>query len=112
MNEEIAFQRIIEYALALIGGRCSALQTARDITGIALSERECWKALGGAHGPLSALYGAADESDRQHFLGADVTQWHPSVKDTRREALAKAEEQWHPKVRTACDVLIQYASKL
>lgn len=109
MDEQAVLQDIVELAGALIDGRRSALQTGRAIASLPLSEHPCWTALGGAEGLLPALYAAADEADRQFFLGSDIEEWNALVVGTKREELARAEERWHSAVHAACVALMRYA---
>ena len=101
-------QHAIECATSFLDGKATALQTGREITSSALVELPCWEALGGATGPLSALYSAADEADHQYFVGADVERWHSEVREQKRSALEAAEAKWRAQVERACHALLTY----
>lgn len=109
MDEQAVRQNIVELAGALIDGRRSAFQTGRDIASLPLSEHFRWTALGGVEGLLLALYAAADEADRQFFLGSNIEEWHALVVETKHEELARAEEKWHSAIHAACVELMRYA---
>jgi hypothetical protein len=111
MDEEWTFSEAVKLARAFLNKQRSALQTAVSITRLGLAHLSCWDALGGANGPLSALYGADDDADKQYFLGDDVEKWHPSVIEEKRAALADAELFWAADVRAACEALVAYAAK-
>jgi hypothetical protein len=110
MDEQAAFQEAVKLAQAFLNKEHSALETGRSMSGLGLVHLPCWDALGGAHGPLSYFYGADDDADKQHFLGNDVERWHPSVIESKRAALAEAEQYWEPLVQTACDALTKHAA--
>ena len=110
MDEEWTFAEVIRLARAFLDQPRSALQTAVSITSLGLVHLPCWDALGGAHGPLSALYGADDDAEKQHFLGNDVEKWHPSLIEEKRVALADAERFWASGVWAGCDALVAYAA--
>lgn len=74
------------------------------------SDLPCWDATGGAHGPLSALYGAADDQDDLHFLGKDIELWHIDVRERKRAAVLSAEGEWRAPVTDACEALVRWGS--
>jgi hypothetical protein len=107
-NPKGRMQRIIELARAFLKGNISPLQVSRDITRLGLADLPCWDATGGAHGPLSALYGAADDQDDLHFLGNDIELWHIDVRERKRAAVLSAEGEWRASVTDACEALVRW----
>jgi hypothetical protein len=110
MDHETALAEAVRVARACIEGRLTALQTGREIVTYINPWHPAWDALGGAHGPLAAFFVAQDRADRLHFLGDDVEQWHPDVREERRNELAEAEATATPGVLKACHALIDYSA--
>lgn len=101
----------IELAAAFLRGEETPMQTARRITRCTLRQLPCWNDLGGAHGPLWALYGADDEADQHHFLGDKVEMWHSSVRERKHAELLAAEERWRQPVSEACQAMLRWAEE-
>ena len=88
----------------------SPLEAASRMRSTGVSSLPCWEGTGGPDGPLSSIYGAADEADERHFLGKDIERWHPEVREQRRTELAIAEERWRGPVDHACRALIEWVA--
>ena len=101
----------LQLAAAFLRDEETPLQAAQGIARCPLNELPCWNDLGGADGPLSALYGADDEADQHHFLGDKVEMWHPEVRERKRADLLAAEERWRKPVSEACLALVEWAEK-
>ena len=100
----------IAIAWEYLGNSLSPLQAGRAMENLLLCELQCWDGTGGAHGPLSAFYGAADAADHCMLFGRDLEQLHPEVRDKESAKLAAAQEHWRGAITTACQTLIEYAS--
>jgi hypothetical protein len=104
-------QRVIEIAESCLDGKTSPLAAGRSLSVMVGPPNPIWDEMGGAHGPLSALYAAADQSDRVYFLGQDVERWHPDVQERKRVELEDAEALAAPSVRAACLALIDHMTR-
>lgn len=101
--------KAVAIATEYLSERLSPLQAASRMHGLNLVSLPCWEGTGGVHGPLSAIYGAADKADERHFLGDDVERWHAHVREQERAELAAAEADWRGRIDHACRTLIEYA---
>lgn len=106
-----SLQKAAKIAQDCLDRRITPLQAARDLLRNVGIDHPAWHALGGGYGPLSALYVAADEADRLHWLGDDVERWHPSVREQKRAEVAAAEAAAMPDMHAACRALIEYARR-
>jgi hypothetical protein len=99
----------VAIATEFLGERLSPLQAAVRMQTVDLVSLPCWEGTGGAHGPLSAFYGASDKADECHFLGDDVERWHAHVREQKRAELSAAETEWRGQIDLACRTLIEFA---
>ena len=99
----------VEIAGAFLTGRLSPLQAASKLSRMDLPSQPCCAGTGGANGPLSAIYAAAEAADKCHFLGDDVERWHPHVREQKRFELTAVDAHWRGPIDHACRSLIEYA---
>ena len=69
-----------------------------------------WTATKGASGPLSALYAAADAADRLGFVGGDIEQWHPDVRERKLAELTEAEARLSCSIHGACRTILGHTN--
>jgi hypothetical protein len=101
----------VEIAQSCLDGETTALAASRSLSRLVGPPNPIWDEMGGAHGPLSAFYIAADEADRVYFLDQDIERWHPHVRERKRTELVEAEANATPHVREACRALIAHAGR-
>ena len=97
-------------AASYLAGEIQPLQAALKILGAysPITEHPVWEATGGAHGPLSGLYAAADEVDRIGYIGADPEWWHPNVRTAKAADLAETQQRMQPRIQAACEAIIKH----
>ena len=74
-----------------------------------LPDQPIWQTTGGANGPLSGLYVAADEVDRIGYIGSDPDWWHAEVKASKQADLAETQRRMQPVVKAACVAIIEHS---
>ena len=101
----------VKIAQSCLDGVTTPLVAGRSLCLLVGPPNPIWDEMGGAHGPLSSFYVAADEADRVYFLGSDVERWHPDVRERKRVELEEAEMSAAPRIRAACQALIDHVSR-
>ena len=103
--------KAVKIAQSCLDGVTTPLAASRSLRLLLGPPNPIWDEMGGAHGPLSWFYVAADEADRVYFLSSDVERWHPEVRERKRVELENAEARAAPRVRAACQALIDHVSR-